>query len=108
MPPATAAGPQSSTPAADPAGDIDRYCELADQLDTLDEAHPNQPQVVAVQGATQLAELPQVAPAQIHDAVTTVVDSYRADAAVPGVAAPDQGILLRADATVEAFEDEHC
>ena len=108
VPPATAAGPQSSTPAADPAGDIDRYCELADQLYTLDEGHPNQPQVVAVQGATQLAELPQVAPVQIHDAVTTVVDSYRADAAVPGVAAPDQGILLRAEATVEAFEDEHC
>jgi uncharacterized membrane protein len=97
-----------SPPAVGPAASADRYCDLADQLYALDEAHPDQPDLVAEKGASALSELPQAAPAEIRDAVTTVVDDYRATAGAPGVIAPDDSTLSRAEAAVDAFEDENC
>ncbi|TQM43833.1 putative membrane protein YeiB [Pseudonocardia cypriaca] len=97
----------ASPPAVEPAASADRYCELADQLYTLDDAHPDQPELVAEKGASALSELPQAAPAQIRDAVTTLVADYRA-AGVPGVTAPNGSTLSQAEATVDAFEDENC
>ena len=78
------------------------------QLNVLDDAHPNQPAVVVEKGVSLLGEMPQVAPVEIRDAVTAVVNDYRAEAGVPGATAPDNGALQRAEASVEAFEDQNC
>ena len=78
------------------------------QLNVLDEAHPNQPAVVVEKGVSLLGEMPQVAPVEIRDAVTAVVNDYRAEAGVPGATAPDEGALQRAEASVETFEDQNC
>lgn len=107
--PDPATGPaDAATSPVEPSGDVARYCEVSEQLYTLDDANPEQPGVVAEQGAAQLDEMPQVAPAQIRDAVLVVVDDYRAAAAVPGVLAPDDATLTQAEATVEAFEEQNC
>ncbi|HWJ53709.1 MAG TPA: heparan-alpha-glucosaminide N-acetyltransferase domain-containing protein, partial [Propionibacteriaceae bacterium] len=83
--PAPSAGSAGAPPAlaAAPVPDVDRYCELSEQLYALDDAHPDQPGVVVQKAATQLNEMPQVAPAEIRDAVTTVVNDYRAEAGAP-------------------------
>jgi hypothetical protein len=82
---------------AQPVADIQRYCELSDQVDAADEAE-----------ASQLSELPKVAPAEIRDAVTVVVDDLRAEADLPGAISPDENTLARAEATVEDFEARYC
>jgi hypothetical protein len=101
-PPPAQPGPPA--PTADPA----RYCQLSDQVDTIYDLHPDQPRVATEQAAALLTEMPQVAPAQIQDAVTVVVDDLRADAGVPGVAAPDEATLTRAAESVDAFEEQNC
>jgi uncharacterized membrane protein len=93
-------------PADEPA--TDRYCDLADQLYTIEETYPDQPRVVAEKGNIQLNELPQVAPVEIRDAVAVIVNNYRAEAGSPEAATPDEATLSRAEATVEAFENETC
>jgi uncharacterized membrane protein len=98
------AQPAPPAPTADPA----RYCQLSDQVDTIYDLHPDQPRVATEQAAALLTEMPQVAPAQIQDAVTVVVDDLRADAGVPGVAAPDEASLTRAEESVDAFEEQNC
>jgi hypothetical protein len=52
--------------------------------------------------------LPQIAPAEIRDAVTVIIDDYRAEADVPGVNEPDEAAYERADATIQAFENRTC
>jgi hypothetical protein len=107
VPPAgSAAAPPAG--AAAPAGDARRYCELSDQLYALTDAHPDQPAVVAQKGATQLTQMPQVAPAEVRDAVIAIVAGYHAEAGTPGANAPDEATLTRAVTTVEAFEDRNC
>jgi uncharacterized membrane protein len=101
-PPAVPA--EAPAPNADPA----RYCDLADQLYALYDAHPDQPRVIVQKAASQLNEMPQVAPAEIRDAVTVVLDDLRAEAGVPGATAPDEATVTQAEATVEAFEEQSC
>jgi uncharacterized membrane protein len=104
-PPAQPEGAADAPPLpADPA----RYCQLSDQVDTLYDLHPDQPGVATEQAAALLTEMPQVAPAQIQDAVTVVVDDLRADAGAPGVTAPDEATLTRAEESVDAFEEQNC
>jgi hypothetical protein len=100
----TASVPNAAAPT--PA-DVRRYCQLADELDNFEAADPD-PKVLAQQAATQLAELPQAAPPDIRDAVTTYVDSIRADAGVPGVGTPDDATLTQAEATKDTFENANC
>ena len=102
---ASAAAP-APAPAPAPA-DVRRYCQLADELDNFEDAHPD-PKVLVQEAATQLAELPQAAPPDIRDAVKTYVDSIRADAGVPGVDAPDDATLTQAEATKDTFENVNC
>jgi hypothetical protein len=87
--------------------DVGRYCQLADELDNFEATDPD-PKVLAQEAATQLAELPQAAPPEIRDAVTTYVDSIRADAGVPGVGTPDDATLTQAEATKDTFENANC
>jgi uncharacterized membrane protein len=113
---ATAPPPPSPAPLAAPAdtpppltgADPARYCDLADQLYALYDAHPDEPRVIVEKAASQLNEMPQVAPAQIRDAVTVVLDDLRAEAGVPGATAPAEANLTQAEATVEAFEEQNC
>ena len=111
-PPAPPAGraEAQTAPATSPApvADIVRYCELSDQLYALYDLHPEQPDVVVEKAVSQLSEMPLAAPAEIRDPVNTILDGLRADAGVPGVTAPDEATLTRAETTVEAFEDENC
>jgi hypothetical protein len=71
-------------------------------------AHPDQPGVIVEKAASLLTEMPQAAPAQIREAVTVVVDDLRAEAGVPGVAAPDEATLAQAEASVDVFEEQSC
>jgi hypothetical protein len=96
--------PAATAPDANPA----RYCELADQLYALYDAHPNQPRVIVDKAAMLLSEMPQAAPAQISDAVTVVLDDLHAEAGVPGATAPDEAALARAEASVDGFEEQNC
>jgi uncharacterized membrane protein len=93
------------TQAVDPTA---RYCELADQLYSLYDAYPDEPTVIVEKAAAPLREMPQLAPAEIRDAVTVVVEDLRAEAGVPGVTAPDEDTLTRAEDTVDAFEEQNC
>jgi hypothetical protein len=105
---AGAGGTVSDGFAAGAAVDVDRYCQLSEQLSALSEAHPDEPRMVVAQGTTLLDEMPRVAPFEIRDAVSTVVEDYRAQAEVPGVVEPQEGSLQRAEATVDTFEDRSC
>jgi hypothetical protein len=71
-----------------PAANVQRYCELSDQLNALDVTYAGQPDVIAQQAAALLVELPQVAPPEIRDAVVVVVDDFRAEAGLPGAVEP--------------------
>jgi uncharacterized membrane protein len=95
------AGAPQSLPAPALVADLTRYCALSDQLNALSEAHPDQPGVVVEKGTVQLNEMPQVAPAEIRDAITTIAADARAEAGAVGVTAPDDATLERAEATVE-------
>jgi uncharacterized membrane protein len=106
--PDTAAEQPAPAPAPPPTTAPSLYCELSDQVSTLLETYPDQPAAVAENGAGQLNAMPQAAPAEIRDAVTTVVDDLRAEADIPGAAPPDEGELSRAEAIVDAYEDQNC
>ncbi len=106
-PPAAAAdapSPPAGAADADPA----RYCQLADQLNALYDANPDQPGMIVENAALLLVEMPQAAPPQIRGAVTAVVDDLRAEAGVPGAIAPDEASLTRAEADVDAFDEQTC
>jgi uncharacterized membrane protein len=102
--PVIAAAPQAETAVIDAR----RYCRLSAQLYAVEEAHPDQPIVIVEKAGAQLGELPQVAPVEIRDAVTTIVTDYHAEANTPGVAAPSEAKVAQAETTVEVFEDRHC
>jgi uncharacterized membrane protein len=104
--PAPAPGP-TEAPLA-PVDQAARYCELSDQLSTLRDTYPDSPTAVAENGAAQLSEMPQAAPAEIRDAVTAVVDDLRAEAGVPGAIPPDEADLTQAEAAVDAYEEQNC
>jgi uncharacterized membrane protein len=106
-PPAAPADAPSS-PAAAADADAARYCQLADQLNALYDAHPDQPGVIVENAAGLLVEMPQAAPPQIRGAVTAVVDDLRAEAGVPGAIATDEASLTQAEADVDAFDEQNC
>jgi hypothetical protein len=96
-PPAESAEVSAASAPGQAVADVQRYCELSRQLDAADEAE-----------APQLSELPQVAPPEIREAVTVIVDDLRAEADLPGATAPDEDTLEQAEATAEDFTARNC
>jgi uncharacterized membrane protein YeiB len=80
-----------------PVADVRRYCELSDELDDSDAVD-----------ASPLTELVDVAPPEIREAVVVVADGLRADADLPGSAAPDESLLDQAEVTVDDFNGRNC
>lgn len=106
-PPAPPSG-TTSAPTPAPGDKPGRYCELSEQLSTLRDAYPDSPASVVENGAAQLSELSQAAPAEIRDSVTAIIDDLRAEAGVPGVTAPDEARLSHAEAAADTYEEQNC
>jgi uncharacterized membrane protein YeiB len=99
----------SSVSTGDVAGDVERYCTLALQIDDLDTRYPDQPETFLVQATPQLDQIGQAAPAEIRAAVDTVVAEIRVEGgAAPAATAPDAVALERAEMSIDAFEEESC
>jgi hypothetical protein len=111
--PSLAAGaPSADAEPAPPPGpaeqpDVGRYCQLSDQLGDFEDRYPDDPEALLDAAGVQLADLPLAAPPQIRDAVTVAVEHLRADAGelTPD---PDEAAVVRAEDTIDAFEEEHC
>jgi hypothetical protein len=105
IPPAATDRPPA---AGDPAVALTSYCELSGQVDDLESLHPEQPRRVVDEAGPRLEEMIRVAPGEIRDAVATRVADLRATGGVPGVSAPDEAALERAETTIDAFEEKSC
>jgi hypothetical protein len=100
--------PQSGS-AAEPAEvpDIGRYCQLSEQLDTVEDSYPDDPEAVADAASPQLVDMLRVAPAEIRGAVSLAVADVRADAD-EAASHPDEAAVTRAEDAIDAFEEQHC
>jgi hypothetical protein len=114
--------PTSSDTAAATAtrtGDVERYCALTAELDALGEqifadmpeeataedAMQREQQLVS-QAAPQMEELVQVAPEEIAEDVSVLLDGLRARAATGED--PEQEAASAAEERILAFEEENC
>ncbi len=89
-------------------GDVERYCTLSSQIDDLDTLYPDQPETILRQATPQLDEIGWAAPAQIRPAVLLAVADIRAEGGAPAVTAPDAVALVRAEMSIDAFEEARC
>jgi hypothetical protein len=111
--PPTAAAPTPNSPPgpaveAGTAPDLDRYCQLSEQVDAADTRHPDDPKAFVGEARPQLIDMPRVAPVEIRDAVATSVAHLLADAGEPDVQAPDEATTDRAEELVDAYVEEAC
>ena len=114
--------PARTEPAAATAaetGDVKRYCELTAELDAVgeqifadmpEEATPEdamqREQQLVAQSAPQMEELVEVAPEEIAEDVSVLLDGLRARAATGED--PDQETASAAEERILAFEEENC
>lgn len=116
--PATQSAAGSSATSAD-SGDADRYCELTAELEGLGEqifadvpedASPEEymrlEQQLLEKGSAQLEELERVAPEEIADDVSVMLDGMRARAATGED--PNQDAASAAEERVLAWEEQNC
>ena len=87
---------------------LTRHCALSAQLDDLNTRYPDQPKTILDKAAPLLAEMTQVAPIEIREAVITGIAHIRAQGGVPSVSAPDAATLQTAETAIDAFEETNC
>lgn len=97
--------PASTNTDQQPEGDVERYCDLADEASAFDDAE--EPEFSGDDQSATLSKMAQAAPAEIRDALNTVID-YERNRAGTGATAPDPATLQRARAILEKFDDDNC
>lgn len=112
-------GSDTAAATATQTGDVERYCALTAELDAMgeqifadmpEEATPEdamqREQQLVAQGAPQMEELVEVAPEEIAEDVSVLLDGLRARAATGED--PDQEAASAAEERILAFEEENC
>lgn len=106
-------------PTASETGGITRYCALVAEVNVIgerlftdmpDDAPPaevgRRQGLLVEQASTQLAEMQQVAPAEIHGDVTVFLTDLRARATA--LQGPDPAAAQAAEERIRNFETQHC